>query len=304
MEVVAMKSVTHFELAWELFLAGQSAEEVGLVVGRDRATIYRWVSAFKRMGIREFVRRKQECKRRRQKRKITGVIPARIKSIRRKRGWCGQKIQKELFEKDGVIISVPTIYRILKEDIKLGKASKKYKHRGNAPKAYAPREVIEHDTVDFGEVFAHTSIDIFTKEPCVVMVTDLESNTGIRAFRKQKAFYGEAVLHQSDEGPEFKKSYPRVVESYGSKHRYSRPYKKNDQSHIENFNRCLRSECLGWTKYKKRDIFFLQRQVDEYTRHYINERWHMGLPDMMTPAQFKSCYNENRNNTLVVAFAP
>lgn len=298
-----MRSVTHFELVWELYQAGMKAEDIGKRVNRDRATVYRWVQSIKILGIREFVRRKKECKRRRQKRKVTGCIPARIKAIRKEHGWCGQKIQKELKEKDGVKISVPTIYRILRLDFELGKASRKYKKRGNAPKAFAPREVIEHDTVDFGEVFAHTSIDIFTKEPSVVMVLNLESETGIEAFKKQKRFYGEAQLHQSDEGSEFKKEYPGVIMATGSKHRYARPYKKNDQAHIENFNRSLRNECLGWSKYKKKDIKYLQKQVDEYTKYFINERWHMGLPDMMTPAQFKVWYNENKKDTEKVAFA-
>lgn len=292
-----MRSVTHFELAWELYQAGMDPKDIGLRVGRDRATVYRWIAGIKRLGIREFVRRKKECKRRRQKRKVTGCIPARIKAIRKEYGWCGQKIQKELQEKDGVKVSVPTIYRILKQDFKLGKASRKYKKRGDAPKAFAPREVIEHDTVDLGEIFAYTAIDIFTKEPAVVIALDLESKTGSKTFETQKRFYGKAELHQSDEGSEFKGNFPSVVELSGSKHRYSRPYKKNDQAHIENFNRSLRSECVGWGKYKKEDVSWLQKQIDEYVNHFINKRWHMGLPDMMTPAQFKSWYTQNMKVT-------
>jgi len=298
-----MRSVTHFELAWELYRAGMNPTDIGLRVNRDRATVYRWIAGIKLLGIREFVRRKKECKRRRQKRKVTGIIPARVKEIRRKHGWCGQKIQKEIKEKDGVVISIPTVYRILREDFELGKASRKHKNRGDAPKAFAPREVVEHDTVDLGEIFAHTSIDIFTKEPQVVIVPNLESETAVKAFKKQKLFYGKVDLHQSDEGSEFKKDYPSIVIATGSKHRYSRPYKKNDQAHIENFNRSLRKECVGWVKYKKSDIAYLQKEVDKYVDHFINERWHMGLPEMMTPAQFKVWYNDEKKDTEKVAFA-
>jgi hypothetical protein len=31
----------------------------------------------------------------------------------------------------------------------------------------------------------------------------------------------------------------------------------------------------------------VQAKAAEFVRHYITERWHMGLPDMMTPAQFQ-----------------
>ncbi len=289
-----MRSITHFELAWELYRAGVSPAEIGERVNRDRATVFRWLVGIKLLGIREFVRRKKECKRRRQKRKLSDIIERRIKSIRKKTGWCGQKIRKELAEKDGVIVSVPTIYRVLNDYFKLGKGSGRHKYRGEAPKATAPREVVQHDTVDFGEIYAHTSIDIFSKEPAVVMVEDLSAETGVAAFRAQKEFFGQTGLHQSDEGSEFKGEYKATVESYQSQHRYARPYRKNDQSFIENFNRSLRNECLGWIKYRKADLPRVQARVDQYVQHFINERWHMGLPDLMTPAQFKTWYNKNK----------
>jgi transposase InsO family protein len=297
-------SITKFELAWELYRAGLKPEAIGERVDRDRATVYRWIAKIKIIGIREFIRIKKECKRRRQKRKVISPVSLKIREIRSETGWCGQKIAKELLENHGVKISVPTVYRVLHGQFKLGAASKPHKPRGETPKATGPREVIQHDTVDFGGLFAHTSIDVFTKEPAVVMVENLESATGIRAFAKQKAFYGKTSLHHSDEGSEFKGEYPARVEASGSKHRFSRPYKKNDQSYIESFNRSLRKECLGWVKYRKEEKWEIQKLVNEYTYHFINKRWHMGLPNMMTPAQFKLWYTEKRKVAKVVAFAP
>lgn len=299
-----MNSISKFELAWELYQAGLKPEVIGERVDRDRATVFRWIAKIKILGIREFVRRKRECKRRRQKRKVVSEVSLKIKEIRIRTGWCGQKIAKELQEKHGIKVSVPTVYRVLQGQFKLEAASKPHKHRGKAPKAFGPREVIQHDTVDFGELFAHTSIDIFTKEPAIVIVDNLDSKTGIKAFSKQKIFYGKAELHQSDEGSEFKGNYPSCVKASGSSHRFSRPYKKNDQAYIENFNRSLRKECLGWIKYRKEEKAEVQQMVDEYTRHFINDRWHMGLPNMMTPAQFKSWYVRNKKATAGVAFAP
>jgi transposase InsO family protein len=79
----------------------------------------------------------------------------------------------------------------------------------------------------------------------------------------------------------------------GAQHRYSRPYKKNEQSHIENFNKSLRSECFGKLKYKAEDIEEVRLQAKLFTQHYIHGRWHMGLPDMQTPAQFKAWYTRD-----------
>jgi IS30 family transposase len=244
-------------------------------------------------GIREYVRQKKTAKRRRQPRKIKLETKLRIIQLRQDLGWCGQKIRKELKEVDGLTVSLMTIYRVLHLNFKVGSKWKKYKSRGEAPQAHQPREVVQHDTVDFGGLFAHTSIDIFTKEPVVVMVDNLTSQTGIQAFRQQKKFFGVVKLHQSDEGPEFKGKYVETVKSTGASHRYARPYKKNDQAQIENFNRSLRKECLGWGKYCKKDKKKIQAKVDRYVHHFIYERWHMGLPDIMTPNQFITWYNAN-----------
>lgn len=55
--------------------------------------------------------------------------------------------------------------------------------------------------------------------------------TGAVAFAKHNAFYGFVTLHQSDNGSEFQTAFREAVEAV-SEHRYSRPYKKNEQSHI------------------------------------------------------------------------
>lgn len=300
-----MGSVTRWELAWELHLADMEPAKIGERVGRDRATVYRWLAGITTYGIREFVRRKRAAYQRRQPRKVVGEVARLTKQIRRKYGWCGQKIRKELSVNHEIRISLPTIYRILKEEFKIGSAWRKYKQRGHPPKASKPREIVQHDTVVFGGLFAHTSIDVFTKEPSVVMVTDLTSATGVAALKQQDAHLGHADLQQSDEGPEFKGEYPATVEQLGSTHRYSRPYKKNDQSYIENFNRSLRKECLGWGSYTKADRARIQAKVNTFVHHFVHERWHMGLPDMMTPAQFTVWYAEQeQRKTSVVAFAP
>ena len=162
-------------------------------------------------------------------------------------------------------------------------------------KAFGPREVVEHDTVDLGgktdNVYAYTAIDIFTKEPSIVIAHNLEMATGAKAFAIFHKFYGQVLLHQSDNGSEFSADFKAAVEAV-SKHRYSRPYKKNEQAHIENFNKALRNECFPGNHYRAADIPKLQRQANQFTHYYINRRWHMGLPNMMTPAQFKAFYQE------------
>ena len=84
---------------------------------------------------------------------------------------------------------------------------------------------------------------------------------------------------------EFEKEFILESKIYARQHRVSRPYKKNDQSYIESFNRTLRKECLGWMKYKKAEITKLQYKVDRYLEYYHNERLHIGL-NYQTPKEY------------------
>ena len=285
-----MNSISCYEVAYKMQQQNIPVETIAATLEKSRATIYRWLKGIKRAGIRSFLKRKKTCKIRRPKSKTPEYIAQLIVDIRQEKGYCGAKIQKELRVKHDIRKSLSTIYRILHERLTRHIVGvKRYPKHEPIVKSYAPREVIEHDTVDLGGgKYAFTSIDVFTKEPVVIIGTDLTIQSGKDAFMRQKAFYGAANLHQSDNGSKFQTDFVKAVVDSGSKHRYSRPYKKNEQSHIENFNRSLRSECFQYADYSKMSVEEMQKQADKFCHFYIYERWHMGLPDMMTPAEFRA----------------
>lgn len=288
-----MRTLTHYQVAWNMNQAGSTIPQICQVVKKDRSTIYRWLKAIKIKGIQKFLRDKKTAKHRRPVAQTPEYVIQRIINIRNQFGWCGAKIRKELQANYGISLAVSTIYRWLHQRFtKAAVGVRKYKKHKALVTAHNPREVVEHDTVDLGGgVYAYTAIDIFSKEPSVVIDTNLEMSTGAKAFSVHHAFYGKTKLHQSDNGSEFQTDFREAVEA-ASEHRYSRPYKKNEQSHIENFNKSLRSECFPKGEYAQKDRAKLQQQANAFTNHYINRRWHMGLPDMMTPAQFKDYYNK------------
>lgn len=291
------RTLTIYETAWSMHQAGSSIQQITQVVGRHRATIYRWFKAIRRSGIRSFLKQKTIAKHRRPSAQTPEYIIQKIVDIRREFGWCGAKIRKELKEHHGINLALSTIYRWLhRRFTKAVVGIKRYKKHMALVTAHNPREVIEHDTVDLGGgVYAYTAIDIFSKEPSIVMATNLEMSTGANAFGRHHSFYGKTRLHQSDNGSEFQGDFREAVEAVAI-HRYSRPYKKNEQAHIENFNKALRSECFPRGEYQPKEITLLQKQADEYVAHYINRRWHMGLPNMMTPSQFKQFYSQDPDN--------
>ena len=289
-----MRTLTQYEVAWNMYQAGSTIDQIKAVVSKDRATIYRWIKGIKLSGIRKFLSRKDSSMVRRPQAQTPETTIQKIVDIRNEFGWCGAKIRKELRENHGIKIALSTIYRWLhRRFTKAAVGIQKYKKHKALVTANNPREVVEHDTVDLGgNVYAYTAIDIFTKEPSVYISTNLKMATGATAFAFHNTFYGKTQLHQSDGGSEFQTTFREAVEAV-AEHRYSRPYKKNEQSHVENFNKSLRSECFPRGEYNQVDVEKLQEQANIFVKHYINRRWHMGLPDMMTPAQFKQYYKEN-----------
>ena len=276
-----MRTLTQYEVAWNMSQASSSIPQICEVVKRDRSTIYRWLKRIRRSGIRKFLQDKRTCKARRPKAQTPEHVIQQIVDIRNEFGWCGAKIRKELKENHSIAIGLSTIYRWLhKRFTKAAVGVKRYKKHQALVTATKPREVVEHDTVDLGgkqaHVYAYTAIDIFSKEPSVYIANDLEMATGAEAFAFQKQCYGPVELHQSDGGSEFQTAFVQAVVASGAKHRYSRPYKKNEQSHIENFNKALRNECFPRGEYRQADIPQLQQQANDFTKHYIERRWHMG----------------------------
>ena len=159
--------------------------------------------------------------------------------------------------------------------------------RGPVPKASKPREVIQHDTVDFGELYAFTSVDIFGRDAQVVIRKGLEGKDGAAALREQMSYFKFSEMMQRDGGSEFEAEWDELAKVYCNRIRTARPYRKNEQSYIESFNRTLRKECLGWIKYKRRDIVLVQEKVNKFLDFYNNRSPHLSL-NLQSPRQYLS----------------
>jgi len=164
-----------------------------------------------------------------------------VRAIReRYNDGCGEKIRYWMKREYGATIAVSTIYRILGEQYQLRSKCKKNQVRGLVPRAAKPREVIQHDTVNFGEVFA------FTREAQVVVRPALEASDGAEALKQQMDYFQFSDMLQRDGGYKFKAEWNQTAQAYCNRIRTARPYRKNEQSYIESFNRTLGKECLGW----------------------------------------------------------
>lgn len=276
-----MNQLTKIALAVELAEQGTPRTHIAQKLGIGRATLYRWLSGIQRAGDLElFLDQYLSAKKgQRAKRKVDGLLKTRIWGLRDKYDCCGQKIRYFLDEEYGVDLGVTAIYEILKEKYKLRSKWKKNHKRGNTPKASKPQEVVQMDTVDFGDVYAFTGVDIFSKEVDVLLAPALTASFGY-SFLKQamkRRFHGFVDTIQTDGGHEFKSDFQRHVLEYTNRHRVAHPYRKNEQSYIESFNRTLRKECLGWGNFKQRQIPTLTREVEQYLLYYHQKRPHISL---------------------------
>lgn len=276
-----MLNITKITLCFELHEQGVPQSHIAKQLDVDRVTVYRWLMGIQRAGnlelfLDQYISSKKGS---RLKRKVDGLLKKRIYRLREENNdCCGQKIRYFLNEEYNQDLGVTTIYRILSEKYKLRSKWKKNQHRGNVTQSTKPREVIQMDSVHFGTVFAFTSVDTFTRDVAVKLYPTLTSTDGLdflsHAFKNT---YGHTELLQTDGGPEFKGEFRRNVFTYADRFRIARPYKKNEQSFIESFNRTLRKECLGWGQLKPQDIPSLTKELNEYLLYYHEKRPHIGL---------------------------
>ena len=283
-----MQQLTKITLAWELFESGVTQVNIADKLSLNRDTIRLWIKAIKEVGLLDFLEQYTQAKKgSRVKRKANGLLKSQIYRLREEnRDCCGQKIREFLFDEYGIKLSVTSIYKILAEKYQLRSKWKHNQKRGSVPKADKPREVIQMDTVDFGQIYAFTSVDIYSKEVSVKLYSSLTAKDGLNFLEYSfNSRYKHTNLLQTDGGSEFKAEFRSNVFHYADRFRVSRPYKKNEQSYIESFNRSLRKECLGWGKFKPSDIPCLEIELQEYLTYYHSKRPHLSL-NLKTPNQF------------------
>jgi len=276
-----MNQITKITLAWELFGEGVNKTHIAQRLSVNRETVRIWIREIldNPLGLSGFIDDYLSAKKgERTKRKLDGLLKKHIWRIRdENRDCCGQKIQKYLLDEYGVCLSVPTIYKVLGEKYKLRSKWKKNQARGPVPVASGPREVIQMDSLELGWVFAFTGVDIFTREAIAGLYPALTSLEGLNFLNQAIVRFKHTRLLQTDGGSEFKDHFRRNVFRFTDRFRIARPYRKNEQSYIESFNRSLRKECLGWGKYTQRDIPAIKKELEEYLEYYHNKRAHLSL---------------------------
>ncbi len=278
-----MNQLTKITLAWELYEQGLPKVHIAKRLGVHRETVGLWTTQIEKnpLGLEGFLDSYVKAKKGlRSKRQIDPILKRWIWELReRENDCCGQKIQYFLEKEHGVKPAVSKIYEVLAQKYVIKSRWKKNQARGPIPVAQRAREVIQVDSVDFGKVYAFTAIDIFTREADIILRPALTSWDAMIFLElcMRRRFGGHTELLQADGGPEFKNEFKRKALCYANRFRIARPYRKNEQSYIESFNRTVRKECLGWNKYHSSQIKELNPLVEEFLNNYHYHRPHLGL---------------------------
>lgn len=274
-------NITKITLAWELFEARIPKAHIASRIGVQRETVHLWIKGILEHGLVGFLDIYSKAKKGpRIKRQVDPILKRWVWEIReREMDCCGQKIIYFLEKEHGVTPALSKVYEILAEKYVIKSKWKHNQARGPVPEASKPREVIQMDSIDFGGIFAFTAVDIFSKEADVILTPELTSRHGARFLDTcmKRRFNLHSDMIQADGGHEFKDKFKAKVLNYTDRFRVARPYKKNEQSYIESFNRTVRKECLGWSKYSRKDIPQLTPIVDEFLNRYHYHRPHIGL---------------------------
>ena len=112
-----MDSVTRIRIAYALRKQGVKAEAIGEEIGRNRATVYRWLRGIGWYGIEGYIRRYRRAKKGRRVRKTHSQLEQHVLGLRREyRNCCGQKLVY-LLSRQGIGLSLSTVYRILNKHL-------------------------------------------------------------------------------------------------------------------------------------------------------------------------------------------
>lgn len=275
-----VNQLTKITLAWELSEQGVPKSHIASRLGVGRETVHIWINKIQEVGLIQFLEDYSNAKKgERIKRQVNPLHKIWVWEVReREMDCCGQKIQYFLEKEHGLKMALSKVYEILAEKYVIKSKWRKNQARGPVPEANKPREVIQMDSIDFGDIFAFTAVDIFSKEADVVLAPELTSEYGVRFLDTcmQRRFNAHSDMIQADGGSEFKDKFKAKVYTYTNRFRIARPYKKNEQAYIESFNRTVRKECLGWGKYRPNQIPELTKVVEIFLDRYHYHRPHIG----------------------------
>lgn len=262
---------------------GASTHEVAKYFGYNQSTIARWVQrANKELLIGSENLLTLSSRPKSHPKALSPEIVAAIVNERMKHRRCAEVVQDSLREQ-GISVSLSSVKRTLARNELLRPRSKWKRIRPHTerPKALAPGDLVQIDTVHFIDWHTHerfylyTLIDLYSRTAYAEVHDKLRQTLSLDVtLRAQDAMgFGFSTV-QADNGPEFQRYFHDMLSAKGITLRHSRVRQSNDNAHIERFNRTIQDECVR--QYPTR-ADTTQAKLNVYLHYYNHERKHMGI---------------------------
>ena len=211
------------------------------------------------------------------------LVPEVVEAIVKERlahGRCAEVVQAAL-ARQGLKVSLSSVKRTLARHELLKSRTWHRKKRRNTPRPYvlAPGDLLQADTVHLVDLsgnrcYVYTLIDLHSRWAYAEVHLRFNQRFSYQFVQAAQTAAGFAFRTlQTDNGPEFGRSFYDQLKEHGVQLRHSRVRKANDNAHIERFNRTIQEECLGrWPTYR-----VVQEKLPGFMRYYNSERLHMSL---------------------------
>ena len=246
--------------------------------GIHRSTLHRWLvkaqNLHKVTGIHTRSSRPKSCPW-----QLGKKIVCRVLELRKQHQRCG-KVIHALLLRQGTVLSNPQSGRHLNSWY--GRPGRLRRPHIPRPAVEAPGDLVEVDTIHLlakvnsrlQRRYVYTLIDVKTRW-AYAFVRDRHIPEDSLEFMREarKRFPHSFKVIQTDNGSEFAPVFERELKKLGVSQRRIRLGKKNDNAHIERFNRTMQDECIGAYPNFNR----IRRDIALWLDFYNAERLHLGL---------------------------
>lgn len=265
--------------AIELVLKGWSIRKVARYLGFTHSAVVKWMARARKWGYGAIPTRSSRP--RTSPQALSQTVVSAIISERIGRRRCAEHLYHAL-KKKGVAVSLSSVKRTL-DRCNLRKKRSPWKRPHDfteRPEAAFCGALLELDTIhilapDGSRIYVYTLIDLFSRWTYAEVISKIGAEASARFVKRaSRAAPFRFELIQTDHGSEFSTRFTHRLLAAGVRHRHARVRQKDDQAHIERFNRTVQEECLDRTAHTIEDF---KTALKAYLPWYNGERTHMGI---------------------------
>jgi putative transposase len=277
---------------------GKNASLAARHFGLSRMTLHRWFKRFKKQGITGFNEHSRRPKNVRNPTTPWSVVVRTVELRRRYPAWSKHKI-RALLLREGILVSVSTVGRILKRKGFINKkASKKRRKAALRPKARFPKglsiscpgDMVQLDTKHImlpggRKYYQFTAIDVLTKQRVLRVYASQSSRNG-RKFLEEclRSFPFQVKAVQTDNGAPFLKEFDKRCKELGLPHYFTYPRSPKQNTYVEISHGADEREF-----YQQGNAYSLlpvmQRKIKEWEDVWNTIRPHESL-NQLTPQEY------------------